>query len=206
MAQDWADKLSYLQESRFQYHNGDYLEFLVRKVWRIRESCRVVDFGCGYGYFGTAILPQMPEGSSYTGIDVSEKLIDEGEELFGKLPYNGRFVPGDVCNTPFADGEFDVATCHSLLMHLKNPEEAVREMARVTRPGGWVIACESNVNAVNALLHVAEIEQSTAVDLGFLQENFDRIQNLTGSDFNIGAKVPVLFQEAGLENVGGTHL
>ena len=75
MSQEWDSKFEYLRNSRFLYHNDGYLEFLVAKVWKIEKPVKVVDFGCGYGFVGIKLLPLLPKGSTYTGIDSSEEPI-----------------------------------------------------------------------------------------------------------------------------------
>jgi len=45
---------------------------------------------------------------------------------------------GDASRLPFADGFFDLTYCHYLFLWLKHPLQALQEMKRVTRPGGWV--------------------------------------------------------------------
>ena len=47
---------------------------------------------------------------------------------------------GDAYSLPFATGSLDAAVCHFLLLWLKNPLDALREMLRVVRPGGWIMA------------------------------------------------------------------
>jgi SAM-dependent methyltransferase len=51
------------------------------------------------------------------------------------------YVRGDGHALPFPDRAFDAVVCHYLLLWLAQPERGVREMARVTRPGGRVLAC-----------------------------------------------------------------
>lgn len=59
-----------------------------------------------------------------------------------------RFVAGDVMDLPFADGSFDVVHAHQVLQHLTDPVGALREMARVCRPGGWVAARDADYSAM----------------------------------------------------------
>ena len=51
---------------------------------------------------------------------------------------------GDVHALPFGDGEFDVVHAHQVLQHVADPVTALREMARVTKPGGVVAARDSD--------------------------------------------------------------
>jgi ubiquinone/menaquinone biosynthesis C-methylase UbiE len=145
--ENWDNQIEYLQKSRFIAHNDDYLEFLVKKVWRLEKPISLVDFGCGFGYMGTKLLPLLRKGSAYTGLDKAPSLLKAGRKLFATLSYPHEFIESEVYNTPFADNTFDVAISHSVLMHIEKPEEALKEMIRVTRPGGMVITANANRNA-----------------------------------------------------------
>lgn len=45
----WDDASEYLRQCFILQHNEDYLEFLVRNVWKLSHVCRLVEFGCGFG-------------------------------------------------------------------------------------------------------------------------------------------------------------
>ena len=197
----WGDKLDYLLKSRFLYHNDDYLEFLVSKVWKLDKACRIVDFGCGFGFMGLKLLPLLPEGSSYTGIDTSPQLLKKAKEIFGESSYDADFLQSDVHNVPIEDNLYDLALCHALLMHSERPENIISEMLRVTKPGGMVIACEANRIAHAALVYVDEFEEHPCFDLGFSQRYYGWYRKEKDLDYNIGIKMPVLFRKAGLENI-----
>ena len=199
MNESWSEKRRYLEVSRLHYHNDDYIEFLVRRVWRLETPCRIVDFGCGRGYLAALLDPFLPMGSEYTGLDVAEALLEEARQADPGRYARKTFVYSEAQRTPFADGAFDVAICHALLMHLSEPMEVLREMKRVTRPGGMNICCEANRSAVNAALFVAELAR--LMDLGLLQRLFERQREATGQDPDVGVKLPVFFQQLGLEDI-----
>ena len=201
MSEDWGPKYDYLRHTRSLYHNDDYLQFLVEKVWRLNARCDIVDLGCGYGFLGLKLLPLLPEGSTYTGIDLSAELLGQARHLFSPLPYSATFIRASATSAPLPDSAFDLAICHALLMHLPDPEKAIAEMVRLTRHNGRVIACEANWNGVNALSHIDELEKTDTTDLGFLQRLFNRDRRATGKDGNIGVKIPVLLHKAGLQDV-----
>jgi len=106
-----------------------------------------------------------------------------------------------VLEAPFADASFDLAICHTVLMHLARPDRALAEMIRVTRAGGLVVCCETNRNAVNALLHIHETNEQEQTPLSMLQTMNAQIRRQSGVDYNLGIKMPVLMREAGLVDV-----
>lgn len=202
MGDDWDQDFTRLRDSFALYHNRDYWEFLVRKVWRLDRACRLVDFGCGFGRIGLVLLPLLPEGSTYTGIDTSKVLLARGRELYGAQPYEATFVEADVHKAPFDDDSFDVAVSHTVLMHIPRAEQALAEMIRVTRPGGLVITCDANRNAFNAMFHVDETNEQERTPLELFQTINRTIRRQSGVDYNIGIKTPVLMHKAGLVEVG----
>jgi len=200
--ENWDNKLEYLQKGRFLYHNDDYLEFLVKKVWRLNNPCKIADFGCGYGYLGIKLLPLLPAGSSYTGLDKSAPLLEEAKLFFSEMPYPHRFIESEVYNVPVEDNSFDVTLGHAVFMHLERPADALNEMIRVTRDHGLVITCDANRNAWSALFYIDEVNTQEVVPLGLSQQMNKDIREKTGIDYNIGIKTPVLMHKAGLKNIG----
>jgi SAM-dependent methyltransferase len=202
MPESWEDRFESLRASWVLTHNPDYLEFLVSKVWRIdRQPQKIAEFGCGYGRLASMLLPLLAGGSEYAGFDSAGALVRKGKEIFGQSPYATEFVRGDVHAAPLRDGRFDVTIAHLVLMHVPDPERVLREMIRVTRPGGLLITCDANRNGHNALLHIEETNEQENVHLELFQTVNRSIRRDTGIDYNIGMKTPILMHRLGLENV-----
>ena len=197
----WDDKFDYLKLTRSLYLNVDYLQFLVEKVWKITKKVDVVDFGCGYGYLGLVLMPLLPEGSTYTGVDISEELIKKGREIFKSVPFDHKFIVSSANGVPEKDDTFDIAICNSVLMHIPEPDAVLTEMKRIAKNDGMIITCESNWNAVNALLYIDGIKKSKITDLGFLQILFERVHEKTKTDGNIGMKMPVIMARNNIKNI-----
>jgi SAM-dependent methyltransferase len=89
-----------------------------------------LDAGCGTGALAFALAPFVAE---VVGVDTNVEYLDAGREA---APGNVRFAEGDVMSLPFDYAAFDIVCCHRVLHHVRRPELAVSELARVTRPGG----------------------------------------------------------------------
>jgi SAM-dependent methyltransferase len=105
---------------------------------------------------------------------------------------------GDVYKLPLEDGYADLTCCRTLLMHLTEPLKAVKEMTRVTKTGGSVVAVEGGrMNAYydpddEKFSKLAE-EAQDAWMIG--------IRKLEGKEFRIGEKLPGIFRQAGLSDI-----
>lgn len=186
----WDNKAEYFAACRNLLHNDDYLEFLVTKVWKLDQPCRVADFGCGSGRFGLMLMPLLPKGSTYTGFDQSAALIGEARKALQGAPFEVELLEGSVFEAPLPDDTFDVAVSQAVLMHIPDPIKAIKEMIRVTRQGGWVITCDANRNAHSALFHCEETNEQENAPLELFQTINKSIRQQTGVDHNIGIKPP----------------
>jgi ubiquinone/menaquinone biosynthesis C-methylase UbiE len=197
----WDAVHEYLQNCYLLQHNDDYLEFLVKQVWELDQPCRLVEFGCGTGKMGRKLLPLLPKGSSYIGIDKSATLLIKAQEVWDHYPWKPAFYQGSIYDPPFKSNSFDIALTHTALMHVPNVDQVLTEMIRVTRDSGMVITCEANRNAHTALLHIEEINHQEDVPLALFQKINTSIRQQTGVDHNIGVKMPILMHKAGLADV-----
>lgn len=95
-----------------------------------------LDVGCGNG--AAPIYLARHYQLEVTGIDVDPDQIRIAQEHSAGLP-NVRFMTVDGGQLPFEDAEFDLVFTNKVTHHIPNWEEAVREMLRVLKPGGYFI-------------------------------------------------------------------
>jgi len=196
----WDEKIEYLMRTRNLYYNDDYLQFLVKSVWKISKPVRILDFGCGYGYLGLKLMPLLPEGSSYTGVDLGEKLLQKGRELFQSLSYKAEFVQCDA-NEYKPESAFDISICHALLLHMSDPITTLRNMIACTAHLGRIICFEPHWIANMASFQLLETAQSSIVQLGALQRLFEQDAQQYGKDGNIGIKLPTYLSQLGVQQI-----
>ncbi|AFH64645.1 class I SAM-dependent methyltransferase [Paenibacillus caseinilyticus] len=197
----WDDRYDYLRDTRDLYYNEDYLEFLVRIVWKLDRPVDMIDFGCGYGYLGLKLLPLLPEGSTYTGIDRSGELLKRARDAFQGTFYSAEFVEADLEGEVELDRRYDLAVCHALLLHLPDPVRTLGRMAGCVREGGRLICFEPHWIGGMAGHQSGEGDASEVVPLGVLQKLYEDGRQRTGRDGNIGLKLPAYFSRLGLRNV-----
>src|ERR1700753_3619362 len=99
---------------------------------------KVLDVGCGTGNLAVE-LAKNPDLTSIEAFDFSSPYIAYAKARGADRRIN--FQTADACAMPFADGTFDVTLSMLVLAFIPEPQRAVREMVRVTRPGGTVAAC-----------------------------------------------------------------
>jgi SAM-dependent methyltransferase len=95
-----------------------------------------LDSGCGTGALAFALSPYVAD---VVGVDPRADYLEAARAT---APDNVRFVEGDATALPFDYGEFDIAACLRVLHHIRRPELAVSELARVTRIGGRVFVAD----------------------------------------------------------------
>ncbi|PEF09990.1 methyltransferase [Bacillus thuringiensis] len=197
---DWNSKLAYLKNTRDLYYNSDYVSFLVNSVWKISEPVHVVDYGCGYGYLGLLLMPLLPEGSKYTGIDSGETLLAEARELFRSLPYESEFLEGDAIEIELND-TYDIAICHAFLLHMSSPKTILQKMIHSVKSGGKIICFEPHWISNMSSYTLDGENQSEIIQLGILQNLFESDTQRSGKDGNIGMKIPIYLSELGVKNI-----
>ncbi|MDC2864080.1 class I SAM-dependent methyltransferase [Bacillus sp. BP-3] len=196
----WGEKLDYLKNTRDLYYNADYLGFLVNSVWEISKPVHIIDYGCGYGYLGLKLLPLLPIGSRYTGIDKGQKLINDAKNLFQTLPYETEFIVADVAEIEL-ESKYDIAVCHAFLLHMTDPIKMLQKMIDSVVNEGNIICFEPHWISNMSSYHLSEYAQSEIMQLGVLQKLFEEDAKRNGKDGNIGIKLPTYLSKLGVKNI-----
>ena len=108
-----------------------------------------LDAGSGTGSLAFALAPNVAE---VVGVDTREDYLEAGR---ASAPANVRFQQADVMELPFGYAEFDLVCCHRVLHHVRRPELAVSELARVARPGGRVFIADQ-LGSIDPLVNLEQ--------------------------------------------------
>ena len=134
----------------------------------LRAGSRAIDVGCGLGEDARALSRLVGEHGEVVGVDSSAALLERARTRCEPEDGPIRFIAADAHELPFDAGAFDAARIERTLQHLEDPARVVGELARVTRPGGVVLANEPDWGTlastgrprelVRAMLDVAEAQ------------------------------------------------
>jgi ubiquinone/menaquinone biosynthesis C-methylase UbiE len=152
---------------------------------QVKPGARLLDVGCGTGHDTRALaVTAGPEGIAI-GVDASAVMLKTARTR------GGSYLQADARALPYEDGAFDGTRIDRVLQHVPGPEDAVHEIARVTRAGGRVVAIDPDQETL-----VADVS-----DLGLLRKvkDFRRDRNLCNG--TIGRQLPRLFRRVGLAEV-----
>ncbi|MET0862579.1 MAG: ubiquinone/menaquinone biosynthesis methyltransferase, partial [Microbacterium sp.] len=109
-----------------------------------RPGQRILDLAAGTGASSVSLARS---GAEVVAADFSPGMIAEGQRRYGASAPGGgirnlSFVEADATDLPFADEEFDTVTMSFGLRNVNDPKRALRELQRVTKPGGRLVVCE----------------------------------------------------------------
>ena len=147
------------------YHKliDDQAAAIVRRVGAGKDALEV---GCGTGL----IMERVASfARSVRGIDISTGMLEHARRR------GLDAVQGSATDLPFADGEFDVVYSFKVLAHIEDIDRALAEMARVTKPGGFLVFDAYNRDSVRFLIKRAfgPRKTSAAFDEAAIGTRFD---------------------------------
>ncbi|MBI2188135.1 MAG: methyltransferase domain-containing protein [Acidobacteria bacterium] len=185
--------LKYLRE---RWWDDDFTEFLAETL-RPRAGNRILDVGCGEGLAEVHIGRLHVSQLRLVGIDLMvERVMIARSEAEAHNQRVG-FATADASALPFRDRAFDATFCVAVLQHVGDVEEAVREFARVTVPGGRVLAVEPDNTARYGYASIPAGQRAFELSVRF----FGALVAPRGdaAAIAVGPTLPMLFARHGIE-------
>jgi ubiquinone/menaquinone biosynthesis C-methylase UbiE len=165
------------------------------KLAGLRPGMQAIDVGCGIGLL-TTLMHEISGRAKTAGVDGSAARIETARSRVSAAAGGIEFVHADVHELPMGADRFDFAWSRFVFEYLPDPSLVLREMIRVTRPGGIVALADLDAQLMN--FH----PQSVSTRDG-MQEAF-RLLSQDGFDPWIGRKLFSMFKGSGMRHVKAT--
>ncbi|MFI6938432.1 class I SAM-dependent methyltransferase [Streptomyces sp. NPDC050418] len=182
-----------MAEETAVYTHGHHESVLRSHTWRtaansaayllpeIKPDQRILDVGCGPGTITADLAALVPQGH-VTGVEIAAGVLDRARAAVTERGLvNAEFEVADVHRLQYADDSFDVVHAHQVLQHVGDPVQALREMRRVTRPGGIIAVRDSDYAAMTWY------PQSPVLDTW--QALYQRVARANGGEPNAGRRL-----------------
>lgn len=99
----------------------------------------VLDVATGTARLARTLCEQAGFNGRIIGLDYSQKMLRQAVEVTRPWAERLTFIHRDASRLPFPDNTFDAVTCFEALEFMPDPEQVLREMVRVLRPGGTLL-------------------------------------------------------------------
>jgi len=109
---------------------------LISRMVPIPGVSKLLDAGCGTGELSENLFNR---GFDVIALDLGFESIKRASSRHREENINFPFVQGDLYRLPYEDRSFDAVVTSEIMEHLERPLEALKEAARIVRPGGYII-------------------------------------------------------------------
>ena len=169
------DELRDRERLKLHYRDGAFLRAKHQRAGRafprwalglvpLTASARILDAGCGWGRFTWPLIDDYSIApGNLVCADLSAGMLGTAREEAARRRLSLAFCAADIASLPFKSDSFDGAMANHMLYHLPDIDAGVRELARVVKPGGWLLAT-TNSDSVRVLL--IELHQQALELLG----------------------------------------
>jgi SAM-dependent methyltransferase len=162
----------------------------------VKSGATLLDIGCGPGTI-TADLASLVTPGRVTALEVTDAALGLARaEIARRGIESVDFAVGDVHALDFADDSFDIVHAHQVLQHVGDPVTALREMRRVTRPGGIVAVRDGDYAAFTWFPELPELDEW--LDL------YERVARGNGGEPDAGRRLLSWAHAAGFTDVTAT--
>jgi SAM-dependent methyltransferase len=185
------------------YTHGHHESVLRSHRWRTAENSvgyllphlkpdmSILDVGCGPGTITASLAGYLPRGH-VTGVDAVPEIVEQARDLT-RDHGNLEFTTGDVYALDYPDDTFSVVHAHQVLQHLGDPVRALREMRRVTKPGGLVAARDADYGAMVWYPGLPVLDGWLAL--------YRKVARANGGEPDAGRRMHAWAREAGLGDI-----
>ncbi|MEU7259092.1 class I SAM-dependent methyltransferase [Streptomyces rimosus] len=190
------------------YTHGHHESVLRSHTWRtaansaaylvgaLKPHMEILDIGCGPGTITADLAALVPQGR-VTGLERAPEVLERARATVEERGLaNVRFVTGDVHALDFPDASFCVTHAHQVLQHVGDPVRALREMRRVTKPGGVVAVRDADYAAMTWYPAVQGLD-------GWL-DLYHRVARANGGEPDAGRRLRAWAREAGFADASIT--
>jgi arsenite methyltransferase len=133
---------------------------IVRRALGAAPGERILDVGCGPGFYCVELAEEVGQTGSVVGVDSSPAMLELATRRCAG--HNGiELRAGDSVSLPVTDASFDAALCVQVLEYVPDPTVALAEMHRALRPGGRVVVWDVDWTTVS--LHALDTALSERV-------------------------------------------
>jgi ubiquinone/menaquinone biosynthesis C-methylase UbiE len=116
---------------------------VARTALAATQGERILDVGCGPGFFCAELLEEVGEHGWVTGLDASPQMLALAKRRCAKRE-NITFLQADATSLPVDDASFDAALCVQVLEYVSDYSKALAELHRAVRPGGRVLVWDTD--------------------------------------------------------------
>lgn len=177
-----------VQRLKVQAMMGWEKEFRNLQWFGLQDGMRILEVGCGPGFVTEQLAKRLPN-SPITGLDMDRDLLKHAEGLLDEQAQkNVNFIQTSVFDTGLPDNRYDFVVARMLFLHLYKPEEAVRELHRVLKPGGKLVIIDIDDGIFGIVQPDIEGFQS-------ITQKFTEMQGKAGGNRLIGRSLPRLMQK-----------
>lgn len=187
-----------LKHLRDRWWDPSFTEFL-QETLRPRAGNRILDVGCGTGIAELSLGGLGLSQVKLFGIDRLHTRVRQAVDATAAHNIRAGLAVADACHLPFANAVFDSTFCVAVLQHVKDLETAVAECARVTKPGGRVLAVEPDNSA--RYWYSSTDSGKRLFELGALFFKALAEASDTSTEQVVGPRVPETFVRQGIEPV-----
>ncbi|MFF1281359.1 class I SAM-dependent methyltransferase [Streptomyces sp. NPDC058299] len=190
------------------YTHGHHESVLRSHTWRtaansaayllgaLQPRMRVLDIGCGPGTITADLAELVPDGH-VTGVDHAPGVLEQARATAAARGLtNVDFAVADVHALDHPDDTFCVVHAHQVLQHVGDPVQALREMHRVTRPGGFIAVRDADYGAMTWYPALPGLDDW--LDL------YERVARANGGEPDAGRRLAAWARAAGLRDVTAT--
>lgn len=132
-------------------HRGSYPAFVAMREryferLPLDQYRNVLDMGCGTGVVTRALAARLAPEAKLSGTDFSAELIGFARRFAAEAGLDDRisFEPADSHETGDKESQYDLVVLHTLISHVTDPAQVLKEAARVTKSGGRIVVFDGD--------------------------------------------------------------